>query len=128
MQGQTQFLERADHAVGFLAAQHAGMDLDAAGQHGAIERDGHHVADLLVLRAGDDLDGSVPPHVHLTDPHVVGIRVAHHFNNSACDNVLNAVVQVFIRLNLGAGERHCLGKFPIAGCGAIHKLVEPFSA
>ena len=128
MQRQAELLERAHHAVGELAAQHAGVDLLAVGQEGAVERDGHHVADLLVLRAGDDLQRRVAAHVDLADPHVVGVRVAHHLHDAARDDILNVLVQVRERLHLGAGEGHCLGKVVIGPGRAVYEFIEPFSA
>ena len=128
MQRQAELLERAHHAVGELAAQHAGVDLLAVGQEGAVERDGHHVADLLVLRAGDDLQRRVAAHVDLADPHVVGVRVAHHLHDAARNDILNVLVQVRERLHLGAGEGHCLGKVVIGPGRAVYEFIEPFSA
>ena len=128
MQRQTELLERAHHAVGRLAAQHAGVDLLAVGQQRAVERDGHHVADLLVLCASDDLQRRITAHIDLTDPHVVGVRVAHHLHDAACDDAADAVVQVRERLHLRAGEGHCLGKVVIGPGRAIYEFIEPFSA
>ena len=128
MQRQTELLERAHHAVGCLAAQRAGVDLLAVGQQRAVERDGHHVSDLLVLCTGHDLDRFITAHVDLTDPHVVGVRVAHHLHDAPRDDVSDAVVQVRERLHLRAGEGHCLGKVVVGPGRAIYEFIEPFSA
>ena len=128
MQRQTELLERAHHAVGRLAAQRAGVDLLAVGQQRAVKRDGYQVSDLLVLCAGHDLDRRIAAHIDLTDPHVVGVRVAHHLHDAPRDNVSDAVVQVRKRLHLRAGEGHCLGKVVIGPGRAIYEFIEPFSA
>ena len=128
MQRQTELLERAHHAVGCLAAQRAGVDLLAVGQQRAVKRDGYQVSDLLILCTGHDLDRRIAAHIDLTDPHVVGVRVAHHLHNAARDNVSDAVVQVLERLHLRAGEGHCLGKVVIGPGRAIYEFIEPFSA
>ena len=128
MQRQTELLERAHHAVGRLAAQRAGVDLLAVGQQRAVKRDGYQVSDLLVLCAGHDLDRRIAAHIDLTDPHVVGVRVAHHLHDAPRDNVSDAVVQVRKRLHLRAGEGHCLGKVVVGPGRAIYEFIEPFSA
>ena len=53
---QAQLLTGAQHAVGFHALHLAGLDLDAAGQGGAIQRSGHAVAQLHVGSTGADAD------------------------------------------------------------------------
>ena len=128
MQRQAELLERAHHAVGELTAQHTGMDLLAVGQERAVERDGHHVADLLVLRAGHDLQRFAAADIDLADPHMVGVRVAHHLHDAARDNILNVLVQVRERLHFGAGEGHCLGKVVVGPGRAVYEFIEPFSA
>ena len=128
MQRQAELLERAHHAVGRLTAQRAGVDLLAVGQQRAIKRDGDQVADPLILRAGHDLDRRIAAHVDLTDPHMVGVRVAHHLHDAAGDDVVNVPVQVRERLHLGAGEGHCLGKVVVGPGRAIYEFIEPFSA
>ena len=128
MQRQTELLERAHHAVGCLAAQRAGVDLLAVGQQRAVKRDGYQVSDLLVLCAGHDLDRRIAAHIDLTDPHVVGIRVAHHLHDAARDDILNVLVQVRERLHFGAGEGHCLGKVVVGPGRAVYEFIEPFSA
>ena len=129
MQRQAELLERAHHAVGRLAAQHAGVDLLAVGQERAVKRDGHHVADLLVLCTSDDLDRFIAAHIDLTDPHVVGVRVAHHLHDAARNNISECcLVQIRERLHLGAGEGHCLGKVVVGPGRAVYEFIEPFSA
>ena len=128
MQRQAELLERAHHAVGELTAQHTGMDLLAVRQERAVERDGHHVADLLVLRAGHDLQRFAAADIDLADPHMVGVRVAHHLHDAARDNILNVLVQVRERLHFGAGEGHCLGKVVVGPGRAVYEFIEPFSA
>ena len=54
---QAQFLGRAVHTQGNLAAQLALLDLEVAGQHGAHHGDGDLVAHVEVLRTADDLQG-----------------------------------------------------------------------
>ena len=128
VQRQAELLERAHHAVGRLAAQRAGVDLLAVGQQRAVKRDGDQVADPLILRTGHDLDRRIAAHVDLTDPHMVGVRVAHHLHDAPRDNVSDAVVQVRKRLHLRAGEGHCLGKVVVGPGRAIYEFIEPFSA
>ena len=53
---EAQLLTGAQHTVGFHALHLAGLDLDAAGQGGAIQRSGHAVAQLHVGSTGADTD------------------------------------------------------------------------
>ena len=53
---QAQLLAGAEHAVGLDALHLAGLDLDAAGQGGAVQSGRHAVAQLHVRRTGADAD------------------------------------------------------------------------
>ena len=102
---QLQFLERAQHAIGHLAAQLALGDLDAAGQGGLVLGDRDQIADVDVPRAGADL-GDLVAHVDLADPHMVGIGVADHFIDAADHDVFDLLAEVADLLDLGAGHGH----------------------
>ena len=53
--GEPQLLERAEHTVGFHAAQLAAGNGDAAGQVGFVQGSGDQIAHMDILGAGDDL-------------------------------------------------------------------------
>ena len=106
---------------------HAGQ-IEIARQMRAMQRRGDIVAHVDVPRAGDDLHGLSLTDVDLADPHVVGVRVAHHLHDAARDNILNVLVQVRERFHFGAGEGHCLGKVVVGPGRAIYEFIEPFSA
>ena len=81
-----------------------------------------------ILRAGHDLQRFAAADIDLADPHMVGVRVAHHLHDAARDNILNVLVQVRERLHFGAGEGHCLGKVVVGPGRAVYEFIEPFSA
>ena len=126
--GHAQLVPRAAHAVGRDAAQRARLDGLAAGQHRAGQRHGDEVADLLVLRAGDDLDGLVLSDVDLTDPHVVAVLVARHFEDPADHDVFDLAALAGDGLHLGAGERHFIVELLVADVAQVDELVQPSSA
>ena len=123
---QAQLVEAAQHAVGDHAPELALLDLHAAGQGGLVQGHGHQVPRVDVPGAGDDLHRLGLAHVHLADPHVVGVGVALHGQHPAHHHVGDLRAQVVGELHLGAGEGHGLGKLSVAGVNA-DELAEPFS-
>ena len=124
MRRQTQLAQRAEHAAAFHTAQFARADLLAAGHDGVVERDRHNVAGLEILCAGDDLE-RFAAHVDLTHPQVVGIRVTFEREHLTDDYVAQSFTLGFVALDLGAGQRHDVGKFFI-GCRNRHIGLQPF--
>ena len=87
------------------------------------------VAHMDVPGAGADLDGGVLTHVHLSDPHVIAVRVALHGQDAAHHYIFELGAVVLIGLHLGAGEGHCLRKFLIADFADRHvdEFCQPFT-
>ena len=125
---ETELGKPAHHAVGQHAAQLALFDFDAAGQHGLVQRRGNEVADVDVPRTGDDLNGLRLSDVELADPHMVGVGVALHGQDSADDDVFQFRVPALDGFDLGAGERHGVVEFLVGNVVKINVIVEPFSA
>ncbi len=84
--GQAEFLGRAHHALGELAAQLALLDGEAAGEFRAGQGERHPVADLEVLRAADDLAG-LRAGGHLAEAEPVGIRMGDVADHLGDDDV-----------------------------------------
>ena len=87
---EAEFVGRAEHAVGSLAANLRLLDLEVAGQHGTGKRDRHAVARIAVVRAADDgahaavscadVDGA--------DRELVGVGMLGARENGADDDIL----------------------------------------
>ena len=105
--GQTEFLERAHHAVGRHAAQLALGDLYAAGQGGLMLCYRADLANGLgsnVGRAGNDLNGLAVAEVELADLEMVGVRMVDNGQDLAGHNVFDLCAEVVDLLDLGAGH------------------------
>ncbi len=122
-----ELLERAEHAVRLDAAQRALFDLHAIGQVRAGKRCGDIVADVDIPRARDDLHRLGVAHIHLADPHMVGILVALHRHDPANDHVLKVFVGALDGLYLRAGERHLVVEFLIGDILEVNEFVEPIT-
>ena len=124
--GHAQLLVGAQHPVGFHAPELALLDMDPAGEGGVVLGHGDQVPLGDVLGAGDDLDGLGLAHVHLADPHMVGVLVADDLQDLAHHHIGNLFAFHLGDLHLGAGEGHVLGKLLVGG---VHgdKFIEPSS-
>ena len=90
---QAQLLAGAEHAVGLDALHLAGLDLDAAGQGGAIQSGGHTVAQLHIGGTGADADiVAVVTAVHHTLCQV-GAFLLFHLHDLANDHLADACIQ-----------------------------------
>ena len=90
---QAQLLAGAEHTVGLHALHLAGLDLDAAGQGGAIQSSGHAVAQLHVGGTGADADVvAVVAAVHHTLGQV-GALLLFHLHDLADDHLADACIQ-----------------------------------
>ena len=90
---EAQLLAGAQHAVGFHALHLAGLDLDAAGQGGAIQSRGHAVAQLHVGGTGADADVvAVVAAVHHTLGQV-GALLLFHLHDLTDDHLADACIQ-----------------------------------
>jgi len=90
---QTQLFAGAQHTVGLHALHLAGLDLDAAGQGGAIQSSGHAVAQLHVGGTGADADVvAVVAAVHHTLGQV-GALLLFHLHDLADDHLADACIQ-----------------------------------
>ena len=126
--GQAQLGEGAEHAVGLLAPELALGDMHAAGQPGVVQGGGDQIALVHVLSAGDDLYGLLLAHIHLADPHVIGVGMADHGKNLAHDHVFDLGVHAFVGLHLLAENGQCFDEFFIGNVAEIHEFfVQPFS-
>ena len=121
--GETQLLERAKHSVGEDAPELALFDLHAAGQQGLVQGGGYQIPHMDIPCAGDNLHRLALPHIDLTDPHMVAVRVLLHGENLAHDHVFQGFVQSRHRFHLGAGEGHGLVKLPVADIGNVYKFI-----
>ncbi len=61
---------------------------------------GDQVPLMDVLGAGDNLNRLLPAHIHLADPHMIGVFVADHGENPAHHNVFNLRVHPRVGLHL----------------------------
>ena len=90
---QAQLLAGAEHTVGLHALHLAGLDLDAAGQGGAIQSRGHAVAQLHVGGTGANADlVAVSAAVHHTLGQV-GALLLFHLHDLADDHLADAGIQ-----------------------------------
>ena len=90
---QAQLLAGAEHTVGLHALHLAGLDLDAAGQGGAIQRSGHAVAQLHVGSTGADADVmAIVAAVHHALGQV-GALLLFHLHDLADDHLADAGIQ-----------------------------------
>ena len=102
---QAQLLAGAEHTVGLHALHLAGLDLDAAGQGGAIQSSGHAVAQLHIGGTGADADVvAVVAAVHHTLGQV-GALLLLHLHDLTDDHLADARIQRDQFLDLkAAGE------------------------
>ena len=91
-----------------------------------MEGHGHQVPLVDVPGPGDDLHRRFLGHIHLADPHVVGVGVALHGQHLAHHHVGDLSAQVVGELHLGAGQGHGLGKLFIIDSD-MDELVQPFA-
>ena len=124
---QTQLAQAAEHAVGHYAPQLALFDFLAAGQGGFVQRHREQIAGVNVPCTGDNLHRLFGTHVHLTNPHMIGIRVTFHGQQFAHNHVADFSAQIFRNFHFRAGQGHCLGKIPVTGINC-YKFIQPFSA
>ena len=110
---QAQLAEAAHHAVRQYAPQLATGNFFAAGKGGVVLGHGDHVAHMDVPCAGGNLHRAVLSNVHLTDPHMVGVRVALHRCDAAYDDIGDLRAQVLSDLHFGPGKGHGLGEVPV---------------
>ena len=90
---QAQLFAGAQHTVGLHALHLAGLDLDAAGQGGAIQSSGHAVAQLHVGGTGADADVvAVVAAVHHTLGQV-GALLLFHLHDLADNHLADAGIQ-----------------------------------
>ena len=103
---QAQFLAAAKHAVGLNAHQGLGLDLDAAGQRGAVQSGGGVHALVNVGGTGGDLDiVAILTAVYLADVQVgalLGDALGDNANNDLAD--LAAEINEFFDLKAAAKE------------------------
>ena len=126
--GQTQLGEGAEHTVGRFAPELALGDVNAAGEPGVMQRRGYQIALMDILGAGDDLHGGIASHVHLANPHMIGVGVAHHGQNLAHDHVFDLRVQPLPGFHLLTEDGQGLHEFLIGDVRQVYEfLVQPFS-
>ena len=114
---QAQLLAGAEHSVGLDALHLAGLDLDAAGQGGAVQRGGHTVAQLHVRSAGADADVvAVAAAVHDALGQM-GALLRLHLHDLAHDHLADAGVQRDQLLDLKAAGEELLFKLL---CGNVN--------
>ena len=127
-QGQPQLLQRAEHSVGLFPPELALGDVNAPGQPGVVEGRRHQIALVDILSAGDNLHRLILSHIHLADPHMVGIFMADDGNHLAHHYILDFLVHGLIGFHLLAENGHFLHKFLVGNGGKVHKFfVNPFS-
>ena len=121
---QTQFLAAAEHTVGFHAHQGLCLDLDAAGQRGAIQSGGRVHARVNVGRTGGDLDiMAVVTAIHLADVQV-GTLLGHTFGNDTHDHLVNIGGQIDQFLHLKAAVKELAFQF-LGGDVDLYILFQP---
>ena len=125
----TQFLIGAKHAIGFHPAEGLRFDLNSAGKERIVQGNRNEISLLHILGTGADLNSSALPHIHLADPHMVGIRVADYLSHSADKDIPHRQAEILGGFHLGAGNRHCLGKGTVTHFTdrQINKFIKPFS-
>ena len=128
MLGQTQLGKGAEHAVGLFTAKLAFGDVNAAGKVRVVQSSGDQIAFMDILGTGDDLNRLFFAHIHLADPHMVGILVADDGEHLAYLDVFNFCVHALPGLHLLTEDRELFDVFFIGNVGKIHEfLMQPFS-
>ena len=126
--GQTQLGKGAEHTVGLYAPELALGDMHTADQPGIVQRSGNQIAFMDILCAGDDLHRLFLTHIHLADPHVIGILVANNGNNLTHLDIADLGVHTLVSFHLLAENGQSFYIFFIGNMGKINEfLVEPFS-
>ena len=120
--GKIQLLERTEHAVGDNTPELALFNLHAAGEQRVVFGHGDQVPLVDIPGSGDNLNRLRFPHVDLTDPHVVGVRVALQLDDASRHHIFQGSVQYLCVLHLGAGERHRLRKLLVV-CFHLDELI-----
>ena len=125
----TQLLVGAKHAIGFHPAEGLRIDFDSTGKERIVQGNRNEISLLYILGAGADLNRSALPHIHLANPHMVGIRVADYFSYSTNEDVFHRQAEILGGFHLGAGNRHCLSEGAVTHFTdrQIDKFIEPFS-
>ena len=98
-----QFAGRAEHAVGFHAAQLGLLDGEVAGQRGADGGERHLKARAHIGRAADHLEGFLAV-ADLADIELVGIGMTLDGNHFADDDALEATGRRFDAVHFQAGH------------------------
>ena len=106
---QAKLFQRAEHSVGGNAPQLAFFDLDTAGQGGLVQRSRYQITHMDVPGSGDDLDRLGSAHIHLANPHMVGIGMALHRQDPAHHHVGDLIGGTFPAAHHGAGHGHISG-------------------
>ena len=124
--GHAKFFIGAEHAVGDLAPELALLNVNAPGQGAVVQGHGYQVPLGAVLSAGDDLNLLLLAHVHLADPHVVGVFVALDLRDAANHHVGDLLALYLGDLHLGAGEGHIFREIVVTGVYR-DKFIQPSS-
>ena len=125
---QAQLGKGAEHTVGQFAPELALGDVHAAGQPGVVQSGGHQIAFMDILGTGDDLNRLGLSHIHLADPHMIGVGVAHHGQDLADHHILDFSVHPLIGFHLLTEHGQGFNKFLIGHIGKVNEFfIEPFS-
>ena len=122
---EIQFCDRAEHSVRLNAAELACLDGNVTRKMRNGDSRGDDVALVDVLRARDDLSHRLSD-VDLTDPEVVGVGVALHFENLCNDHVADILAENLVALYLRARVGHSVAVFLCGDTVCICKIVKPF--
>ena len=126
--GQAQLGEGAEHTVGQFPPELALGDVDTPGQPGVVQGHGHQIPFGDVLSTGDDLNRLFLAHVHLADPHMVGVGVADHGQHLAHHHVFHFSVHPLIGFHLLTENGQGFHKFLVGDLRKVYEIfIEPFS-
>ena len=129
MLGELQFAHRAEHTVGFNAAQLARLDDNVTGELCNGERCGNECANKNVLRTGNDLNvvSEFFARIYLADPHVVGVGVFFHCGYLCNHNVFNVLAQNLKAFDLRSGNGQLVCIFFIRDFVGVDEIGKPIS-
>ncbi|KXA67145.1 hypothetical protein HMPREF3201_02293 [Megasphaera sp. MJR8396C] len=106
---ETEFVSRAEHAVGQDAAQLRALDFGASRQMSAVNGDGNDLADADVGRSRNDLELFIP-HVDLADDEFIGVRMAVDLKDLAGHYFFDVPSPIFNLFDRNAGHRQFICK------------------
>ncbi len=120
---QSEFAERTEHPVAFLAAQLALSNVLAARQVAVIQCNRHDIASLDVVCAGANLDWLPRADIHLADYQFFRIRMRVHRKQFTNNHIADFAAFNLITLHFRAGHGHLLRECAGGDMSNIHIIL-----